>query len=124
MFVDHMVENRGIDRSLLINTIGAGIVSNGQAEQYGFIDGTKTYDDVVAYVEEQIDAGEDGAKIVGPRKEYTSPFGSRLGEVFAAVFPQQKAEASLASRTAALCTELMSKPLVMWQMHLQNMCGE
>ena len=85
MFVDHMVENRGIDRSLLVNTIGAGIVSNDQAEQYGFIDGTKTYDDVIAYVEEQIEAGEEGAKIVGPRKDYSSPFSRRLSETFAAI---------------------------------------
>ncbi len=124
MFVDHMVENRGIDRALLLNTIGAGIVSNDQAEQYGFIDGTKTYDDVVAYVEEQIGAGEDGAKIVGPRKEYTSPFGGRIGNIFAAVLPQQQATTPPASHTAALCTELLSKPLVMWQVHLQKMCGK
>ncbi len=120
MFVDHMVTHRGIDRALLVNTLGAGIVSNDQAEQYGFIDGTKTYDEVVAHLASELGTEEDKLKILGPRKDYSSPFGRRLSEAFAAVVPQADASA----RLSALCTDLMSKPLVIWQVHLQNMCGE
>ncbi len=120
MFVDHMVTHRGIDRRILTETLGAGIVSNAQAEQYGFINGTKTYDEVVDYVAEQLETETDKLKIMGPRKDHTSPFGGRLSETLARFLPM----ADTAGPKNTLCTELLSQPLVMWPVHLQNMCGK
>lgn len=120
MFVDHMVSNRGIDRDLLINTIGAGIVSNQQAEQYGFIDGTKSYDDVIDYMAEQLETDPDKVKIIGPRKDHSSPFGGRWAEALLTQFspiPEKSVRSNL-------CTELIGQPLVMWQVHLQELCGK
>ena len=120
LFVDHMVDNRGIDRGVLVNTIGAGIVSNDQAEQYGFIDGTKNYDEVISYMAEILGVEEDKMTIIGPRKDHESPFGGRIAKTIAAYLPDSETRPN----TSALCAELMSGPLVMWQMHLQNMCGK
>ncbi len=39
-FVNHIAKNRGINQDLIINTLGAQIFSNQQAQDYGLIDGT------------------------------------------------------------------------------------
>ena len=58
-FVQHVAEARDIEPDLIVDTMGAQIFSNAQAERYGLIDGTRSYDGAISELAALAELGDD-----------------------------------------------------------------
>ena len=117
-FVDHVVEYRGIDRTSLVEQHGAMIYGNDLAENYGYIDDTKTFQETLAYIAEQINASGDDWKLVGPGEEKKSPW-----EIFSTRLSGASSTEATAMQTASICAQLNAGPLAMTPQKLVSLCG-
>ena len=123
-FLDHVTANRPMDRAALIDEHGAMIYANGLAEQHGYIDGTKDYQETLAYIAGEIGAEGDDWKLVGPEEEQKTPFEQLFGVMFghAALDPVEAAQAK-AAHQAAMCAELKKGPVALTSQSLIGLCG-
>lgn len=64
-FVNWVSTERGIAREVLIEQTGAGVFANTAAERLGFIDGTRTYDETIAWLAEELELGDD-FRVIAP----------------------------------------------------------
>lgn len=119
-FVDHVVENREIDRNRLINEYGAAIFANDAAEARGYIDGTKTWQETVDALAEAAELGDDW-RLVAPEEEAPEGLAALLGATFGKTGPQAKAEAEFAARQAA-CQTLTMEVAAISLPHLTAIC--
>ena len=118
-FLDHVVENRGMDRQALIEQHGAMIYSNDFAQQYGYIDDTKTYQETLAYIGQQIGAEGDDWKLVSPPTIEKTPF----EELFGARVKGVNLEQAARIQHSAMCKELTAGPVAMSTQKLAGLCG-
>jgi len=118
-FLDHVVENRGMDRQALIEQHGAMIYSNDFAQQYGYIDDTKTYQETLAYIATQIGAEGDDWKLVSPPTIDKSPFEELFGARLRGVDMEQAARL----KQTAICEELTAGVIAMPTHKLVGLCG-
>ena len=118
-FLDHVVAYRGMDRNALIEQHGAMIYGNDLAEGYGYIDGTKTYQETLAYIAGEIGADGDDWQLVSPPSVEKSPF----EELFGARASRVSYDDAKRAQTDAACAELTTGPVVMMQASLTNFCG-
>lgn len=125
-FLDHVTAHRPMDRTALIEQHGAMIYADGLAEQYGYIDGAKDYQETMAYIAAEIGAEGDDWKLVGPEEEKMSPFeqlfGATLGGSQRALDPVEAAQAK-AAHQAAMCAELKKGPVALSAQSLIGLCG-
>ncbi|MEO0879720.1 MAG: S49 family peptidase [Pseudomonadota bacterium] len=117
-FLDHVVANRGMDRTALVNQHGAMIYGNDLAEGYGYIDDTKTHQETLAYIAEKIGATGDNWKLVAPPSEKKSPF----EEFFGAKAQKVSAEEAAKIERARACADLKSGPLIMLPQDFVSLC--
>jgi len=117
-FLDHVVDNRGMDRQALIEQHGAMIYANDLAENFGYIDSTKTYQETLAYIGGQIGAKNDDWKLVGPAEEERSPW-----EMFGANIRGGSSEETARLQRAAICAELKTGPIAMTSQSFVSLCG-
>jgi protease-4 len=115
-FVAHMAAGRGMDANRIVNEFGAGIFSKDMAEANGYIDGTKTYQEVAAEVATRANLGED-YRVVGVTEEDSG----MLGGLIRAVNPQgvRTEEARL---KAEACATLTTEVAVISMPHLSQFC--
>lgn len=118
-FLDHVTANRPMDRTALIEQHGAMIYANDLAESHGYIDGTKTYQETLRYIADEIGAEGDDWKLVSPPEVEKSPFEKMFGASLAAI-SGGRAEAA---QNAAICAELKTGPVAMTAQNLTNLCG-
>lgn len=118
-FVDHVTKYRPIDRNRLVNEWGAAIWGNDLAQKYGYIDGTKTYQQALQYTAEQIGAKGDDWELVTPPEIKKTPLEELLGVFSPNVSPQ----ASTARETAFICSELEGRPIAMDAQAYARTCG-
>ncbi len=118
-FLDHITTHRPLDRTALVEQHGAMIYANGLAETYGYIDGSKTYQETLQYIASEIGAEGDDWKVISPPEIEQSPFEKMFGATLAA-FSGGRAEAS---RHGAICAELKSGPIAMSAQTLMSLCG-
>ncbi len=118
-FLDHVTAHRPLDRQALIDDYGAMVFSNDTAQRHGYIDGTKTYQETLAYIAGEIGAEGDDWKLVSPPEIEKSPFEKMFGASLAA-FSGGRAEAA---RQGAVCAELKSGPVAMSAQTLTSLCG-
>jgi len=118
-FLDHVTKYRPLDRTALIEEYGAMIWGNDKAEAYGYIDGTKTYQETIAYIAGEIGAEGDDWKVVSspeiPKTTLEKMFGASL-----AALSGGRAEAA---QRGALCAELRTGPVAMSAQALTGLCG-
>jgi protease-4 len=115
-FLNHVVENRGIDRQRLVEEYGAMIFANDLAKARGYIDDTKTYQETIAYLADKIGAKGDDWKVVAPADDEKSPFEAMFGAAFA---PSSEHAALEATRA---CAELSRAPSVIMADALADLC--
>ena len=72
-FVDHVAEARNISPNTIIDEMGAQIFENRQAEAYGLIDGTRSYDGTIEELA-QLAEIEDDYKLVKRQYQSISPW--------------------------------------------------
>lgn len=126
-FLDHVTSNRPMDRTALIEEHGAMVYSNGLAEEYGYIDGTKDFQETLAYIAGEIGAEGDDWKLVGPEEEQKTPFeqffGARQDQGRnSSLDPVAAAQAEAANR-ALMCAELKKGPVALGAQSLIGLCG-
>ncbi|MEO1136611.1 MAG: S49 family peptidase [Pseudomonadota bacterium] len=118
-FLDHVTENRPMDRTALIEEFGAMVFANDLAQQHGYIDGTKTFQETLAYIAGEIGAEGDDWKLIAPPEIEKSPFEELFGASVAAI-SGGRAEAA---RHTAICAELKAGPVAMSVNSLTSLCG-
>ena len=118
-FLDHVTANRPMDRTALIEQHGAMIYANDLAESHGYIDGTKTYQETLRYIADEIGAEGDDWKLVSPPEVEKSPFEKMFGASLAAISGGR----ADAAQNAAICAELKTGPVAMTAQNLTNLCG-
>ena len=118
-FVDLVVDNRGIDRAALVNQHGAMIYANEMAEQFGYIDGTKTYQETLSYIAAEIGAEGDDWKLVAPARDPKSP----LEELFGMRMSVTDLEAARTLQGQFACRELTAGPVLLAPRALADMCA-
>ncbi len=121
-FLNHVVENRGMDRQALIEQHGAMIYGNALAQKHGYIDGSKTYQETLAYIAEQIGASGDDWKLVTPPVVKKSAFEEMFGAFFNRSATMSTEEA-VRLRQAAMCKELKAGPVAMPVGEFVSLCG-
>lgn len=118
-FLDHVTALRPLDRTALIEQHGAMVYGNDLAQQHGYIDGTKTYQETLAYIAGEIGAEGDDWKLVSPPEIEKSPFEKMFGASLAAM-SGGRAEAA---QHGAVCAELKAGPVAMSAQGLTSICG-
>lgn len=122
-FLDHMTENRQMDRTALIEEHGAMVYANDLAQGYGYIDGTKSFHETLAFIAEEIGAEGDDWKLVGPEEIKKSPFEQFFG-AFNGGAPTAMADPIAAAKAeAAMCAELKKGPIALSGQSLISLCG-
>lgn len=121
-FLDHVTENRPMDRTALIEEHGAMVYANELAQGHGYIDGTKSFQETLAYIAEEIGAEGDDWKLVGPEVVKKSPFEEFFG---AHNDPATAANDALALERAQakMCAELKKGPVALSAQSLVGLCG-
>lgn len=117
-FLDHVVTNRNMNRTALVEQHGAMIYANDLAERFGYIDGTKTFQETLGYIGLEIGASGDDWKLVSTPQKKESPwemFGARLNS------PSTLDAARL--QNAAICAELKTGPVAMTSQSYIGLCG-
>ncbi len=120
MFVEHVVANRPVDRDRLVQEYGAMVFADTLAQDRGYIDGLKTYQETLAYIASEIGAEGDDWKLVTPPYVKKSPFEELFGATLTALSPRNKAE----EQKAAACAELKGRPVAMSVQALTAFCGQ
>ncbi len=118
-FLDHVTEHRPLDRQALIEDYGAMIFANDGAEARGYIDGSRTYQETLAYIAGEIGAEGDDWKLVLPPASAKTPFERMFGASLAAVSTGR----TQAARNAAVCAELRTGPAAITAQSLTSLCG-
>ncbi len=118
-FLDHVVENRPMDRTALIEEHGAMVYANDLAQSHGYIDGTKTFQETLAYIAEEVGAKGDDWKLVSPDAKKKQSF----LEMLSARAPTMSADDALTLQKATLCRDLKSGPTAMTSQALVSLCG-
>lgn len=118
-FLDHVVANRNMDRTALVEQHGAMIYANDLAEGHGYIDDTKTYQETLSYIGGLIGAEGDDWKLISTPKIKKSPF----EEMFSVTFGKQGMETAAQTQRIAACNELKAGPVVMTANALIDFCG-
>ena len=118
-FVEHVVSNRPIDRTALVEEYGAMIFGNEGAEQRGYIDGSKTFQETLAYIGEAIGAEGDDYKLISPPTEKKTPF----EELFGATLKAFAGESAVRAQKAAVCAELTARPVAIYPQAQASLCG-
>ena len=118
-FVDHVVSNRPVDRDRLVNEYGAMVFADGLAQERGYIDDVKTYQETLRYIAEEIGAEGDDWKLITPPYVKKSPFEDIFGATLQALSPRDPA----AEQRAAHCAELTGRPVIMTAEALNSYCG-
>lgn len=118
-FLDHVTSLRPLDREALVNDYGAMVWGNDLAQQYGYIDGTKTYQETLAYIAGEIGAEGDDWKLVSPPEVQKSPFERMFGATLAALSTGR----TEAARAGAICAELKAGPAAITAQSMTSLCG-
>lgn len=118
-FVDHLTENRPVDRQRLVNEYGAMIFADKLAKDRGYIDDLKTYQETLAYIAAEIGAEGDDWKLISTPYVKKSPIEELFGASIQALSPRN----ATADQRAAACTELRSRPVAMSVQALTEFCG-
>ncbi len=119
MFLDHVVKHRNMDRQKLVDDYGAMIFGNAGAQARGYIDGTKSFQETLAFIAESAGVTGDDWKLVSPPEEKLSPFEQMFGASLEAI----SGDRGLITQTARVCDELTSRPVVMSAQALADLCG-
>jgi protease-4 len=119
MFLDHVVTYRKMDRQKLIEYYGAMIFGNAGAEQRGYIDGTKTFQETIAFIADQAGIEGDDWKLVSPPTEKKTPF----EQMFGAVAGSLAGDRATAVQQHRVCAELKGRPVAMSIKALTDLCG-
>ncbi len=122
-FLDHVTANRPMDRTALIEEHGAMIYANGLAERHGYIDGTKDYQETLAFIAAEIGAAGGDWKLVGPEVEKTSPFERLFSARGTASGANAAVDPAAARAGAAMCAELKKGPVALTAQTLISLCG-
>jgi protease-4 len=115
-FLNHVVENRSMDRQRLVEEYGAMIFANDLAKARGYIDDTKTFQETIAYLAEKIGAEGEDWKLVAPIEEKQDPFQLMFGAAFS------RSSEVAALETAHACAELSRAPAVIMADALADLC--
>ncbi|MEL6372160.1 MAG: S49 family peptidase [Pseudomonadota bacterium] len=118
-FVDHVVENRPVDRNRLINEYGAMIFADTLAKDRGYIDDIKTFQETLSYIAGEIGAEGDDWQLVSPPEVELTPF----EELFGATLKAFTGDKATQTHNAAICGELKARPMVMSVKALTDLCG-
>ena len=118
-FLDHVTSLRAMDRTALIEEYGAMIFGNKLAEERGYIDGTKNYQDTLQYIAGEIGAEGSDWKLVSPPEIKSSPFEELFGATLMAIGGDKAIRAS----HNAMCGELKTRPVAMTAQSLVSLCG-
>lgn len=118
-FVDHMVQNREMNRTRIVEEYGAMIFADRLALERGYIDDIKTYHETLDYIAGQIGADGDDWKLVAPPEVKKTPFEELFGVYLRAV----SGDTIRAERVAAACAELKGRPVAMTVKALTDFCG-
>lgn len=118
-FLDHVTENRPMDRSRLINEYGAMIFADNLAKERGYIDDVKTYQETLEYIGSEIGAEGDDWKLVAPPAVKKTPF----EELFGVYLRATSGEKIRADQMSRACNELKSRPVAMSVKSLTDLCG-
>lgn len=119
-FVDHVVKHRNMDRTRIVEEYGAMIFADALAQERGYIDGVKTFQETLAYIAGEIGAEGDNWKLISPPKVKKTPFEELFGVYLQAV----SGDKALSARRSAICNELQSgAPVAMTAKSLTDLCG-
>ncbi len=116
-FVAHVATERGMDPDLIVDELGAAMFGNARAEELGFIDATKTFDEAAAWLGEQLGVGEDFRTIAPPRDQ------PGLFDLIAEAASGLTRAPQASTREAVLCARLQGEVVVMAQAHRAALCG-
>ncbi len=122
-FIAHVETYRGISREALTSDFGAGIFANDAAEAHGYINGTKSWEESVAYAAEAADVGED-YRLVAPPSEEAGPFG--MMAFFNQGTPESRMQAHQAmaqQEIVSACAALSREVSIISPAHFYAMCG-
>ncbi len=119
-FVNHVTENRPVDRDRLVNEYGAMIFADGLAKDRGYIDDMKTFQETLDYIAGEIGAEGDDWKLITAPYVKKSPFEELFGASMRALSPRNPA----AEQISAACAELTSRPVAMSTKALAHFCGD
>ncbi|WP_165793750.1 S49 family peptidase [Hyphococcus luteus] len=118
-FLDHVTQYRPLDRDALVDDYGAMIFANDAAEARGYIDGSRTYQESIAYIAGEIGAEGDDWKLVLPPEVPKSPLEKMFGASLAALSSGRME----AAQDAAVCAELKTGPVAITAQSLTSLCG-
>ena len=118
-FLDHVTSNRPLKREALVGEYGAMVFGNDIAQQHGYIDGTKTYQETLAYIAGEIGAEGDDWKLVSPPEIEKSTLEKMFGATLAAIGTGRLE----AAHQAAVCGELKSGPVALSAQSMTSLCG-
>ena len=119
-FVDHLVENRPIDRQRLVEEYGAMIFADELAKERGYIDDMKTYQETLAFIAGEIGAEGDDWKLIAPPAEEKTPF----EQLFGAYLTASKGDEIRMQQRASACAELTGRPMVMTANAFVSLCRQ
>lgn len=122
-FLDHVTENRPMDRAALIEEHGAMVYANGLAEAHGYIDGTKTFHETLDFIAAEIGAEGDDWKLVGPSVKKTSFFEQFFGARRDSGSSAGSDPLDANRMQAAMCAELKKGPAALSAQSLVALCG-
>lgn len=120
-FVDHMVAGRKMDRDRLINEFGASVFSNDRAQELGYIDGSKNYQQVAEEIATRANLGNDW-RVVGVEQKDGGLFGGMVQSLAWLTAPQAEL-ARKQAETAQACKTFRMEASVISLPHLSQLCG-
>lgn len=118
-FLNHVVEHRNMNRTRLVEEYGAMIFADELAQERGYIDGLRNYQETLAYIADEIGAEGDDWKLVSPPAIEKSPFEQMFGASLAAISGGRAENA----QQARVCAELKTGPVAMLAQNLSQLCG-
>lgn len=118
-FLAHVGQHRKIPRAKLVDELGAGILANDAAQAFGFIDGTKTYEESAQWIADKLGVAEDW-KLEPVEKEEQNPFKALFAS---AALAMRGHEAARRDQTTLICASLRAEAIVMSAPHYTALCG-
>lgn len=119
-FLDHVTENRPIDRNRLINEYGAMIFADELAKERGYIDDIKNYQETLEYIAGQFGAEGDDWKLVAPPAVEKTPF----EELFGVYLRATAGDKIRQQQVTGACAELTSRPVIMPVKAIIDFCDQ
>lgn len=110
-FVAHVSEARHMDQDFIVDTMGAHIFSNYEAEEYGLIDGTKSWDGALQDLAERAGVSDDYVLVRLKAGDGGGLFGM-LGSTFLGKQREAAKAQFQASVDSLLCSTARSQALV------------